>query len=152
MRRHRSKLLVAAVAATGLAAAGAAIWSESRGGADPPPVQGPKIGSISDSELLALQAQADNACLCARKKGDPWDKGCWADFDEKVARYEHGEWSSLCGIASTTELHFPPYSSGEGMSDRIVFKARSYEACTAEEQSVRIARAEAAKRELGCGG
>jgi hypothetical protein len=136
-------LIIVAILAT--AAAGWRLLGE-------PPAPAPKIASITASDVKALQAQADGACLCARNKGKVGDKRCWAEFEEKVARYEHSESLFLCGSESPLEIHFPSDNGAEGMSERVVLKRRSYNACTAEEERFRIARAEAAISGGGCSG
>ena len=64
--------------------------------ADPPAApSGPEMPVRA--EVAAFQAQAEQACRCARTRPDEQGKkDCWAGFERAIARWPHGEQTSLC--------------------------------------------------------
>ena len=136
--------LAALIALLLVAGSGLAIWSSrAEPAAEPEPAQ-PKIASITEAQVRAFQAQADAACLRARQG----DAEGWAEFDRALERYEHASSDTLCEEESVSEVCFPPFDeSGEG--GPCILRARSYGACSAEEERSRRAAARS-RQEPGC--
>jgi hypothetical protein len=98
------------------------------------------------AQVLTLQAQSDAACRCARRLGDdPWNAGCWAEFNRDLSRFAHSETATACGEESVSLECFGGGFAGEPC----VSTQRSYGACSDEEERDREARAHAGG-ERGC--
>jgi hypothetical protein len=52
------------------------------------------------AQFAALEAQAAQACRCARKAGPDGKEGCWLGFEKAVSRYHPSEAVSMCGTFS----------------------------------------------------
>jgi hypothetical protein len=140
----RGSWIAALIAILLVAGSGLAIWSSrAEPAAEPEPAQ-PKIASITAAQVQAFQAQADAACLRARQG----DAEGWAEFDRALARYDHRGSDTLCAEESVSQVCFPPFDEfGEGGT--CILRARSYDACSAEEERSRRAEARA-RQEQGC--
>lgn len=54
----------------------------------------------TQAELADLQSRADAACRCDRARGRARDPQCWADYRQRVARFQPASTSTLCGAES----------------------------------------------------
>lgn len=62
-----------------------------------PDVSAERGGVPSAEQVAAFQAQAEQACRCARTRADePGKKACWAGFDRAIAPWPHDEQASPC--------------------------------------------------------
>ena len=111
-----SRLIVMAILIAGAAAAGGwwLLWTDAARFAHP-----------TAAQLRDLQAQADAACLCARRTGDSRNGECWAEFERSLTRYEYSEEASMCMDGSTHAICF------EQSGTDCILRDRGYGACSA---------------------
>ena len=83
----------------------------------------------SAAELKAMEAQATEACRCARrlKDKDPGREACWSAFEASIKRYDHSESAAACLPLSPSRVCF-----GES-ADSCVMREYGGGACTAAE-------------------
>ena len=147
---------IALAASVALLAAAGAWWRLRPAPAEPAPTATaaaarPAPAAPTPAQLRELQAKAEAACLCARKlDGDPWNKGCWADFERSVDRWEHSEFATACLDESVAGVCFSPDDESPA-NERCVYRERPYRSCSEAEAVARRAEARAAGNR-GCGG
>ena len=95
----------------------------------PPPSKNALITNPGEARLRELQHKADEACLCARRTGQPRDPGCWARFERALSAYEYSEASSMCMEGSSTQVCFGDIDSGI-----CIVRERAYGACSEAEE------------------
>lgn len=137
-----TKRLWAAAAAAIVSAAGGAWLLTARPAAMDAVPSRPAVPTAAERQRL--QAQADAACGCGRRKSSPWDKDCWAPFERSLARYEHTESATLCGDLSVGLVCFGP------ADEACIFRQRQFNACSDEEAAERRRAHDLARR--GCTG
>lgn len=86
----------------------------------------------SNAELRAMEAQAGDACRCARrlKPGDPAREACWSGLQRNIDRFEHSEAMYACAPLAPSDICF---GQGEG---RCISKEYGGGACTSEEARI----------------
>ena len=64
---------------------------------DTPSAAPTAAGVPSAEQVSAFQAQAEQACRCARTRPDEsGKKDCWAGFERAIAPWPHGDQSTFC--------------------------------------------------------
>ena len=88
------------------------------------------LNSIPNAaELKAMEAQAADACRCARKlePNDPGRTACWSKFQASISRFPHSEMVAACMPLSPSKVCF-----GEGV-EHCITNDYGGGACTSEE-------------------
>lgn len=108
----------------------------------------PHARTPTAAELGALQAQSDAACRCARRLGnDPWNAGCWAEFNRNLSRFAHSDTATACMEESVSLVCF---GGGDDIAPQpCILEQRAYGGCSEEESRRREARARA-RHDRGC--
>lgn len=136
-----TKLWIFVLAATA-AILGISVWQDLHSGTAPASRPMRFIGNERNvpvptrAELTRFQAQAENACRCARllPEGDGGRQACWQDFERSIARYEHNDSAMPCMPLSSTHVCFGGGDlSVSSNSNTCVVRDPGGGACTAEE-------------------